>query len=117
VVRGREGVSPHPLGSTLLHLTPRNPNPNTPTTTRQHDDDDDDDEQELMHHYLVQDPLFLASPGEAMTGACRRMDREVLEICERESLYCGTTAIMALIRCVRGGRGLGCMRRWVGGVD
>ncbi len=54
-----------------------------------------------MHEYIVEDPLFLASPGEAMTGACRRMDREVLEICERESLYCGTTAIMALIRCAR----------------
>lgn len=55
-----------------------------------------------MHHYLVQEPLFHASPGEAMTGACRRVDREVLEICERESLYCGTTAIMALIRWVGG---------------
>lgn len=62
-----------------------------------------------MHHYLVEDPLFLRSPGEAMTGACRRMDQEVLEICERESLYCGTTAIMALIRCVRG------WRCWKGG--
>ena len=53
-----------------------------------------------MHHNLVQDPRFPLDPGEAMLGACRRMDTEVLEICARESLYCGTTAIMALIRCV-----------------
>jgi hypothetical protein len=54
--------------------------------------------RELTHHYLVADPAFPSLPGEAMTNVCRRLDREVLEICERESLYCGTTAIMALIR-------------------
>lgn len=72
----------------------RSPQPQPPNATTQ--------PQELMHHYLVQDPRFPLDPGEAMLGACRRMDAEVLEICARESLYCGTTAIMALIRCVRG---------------
>jgi len=54
--------------------------------------------RELTHHYLVADPSFPSLPGVAMTNVCRRLDREVLKICERENLYCGTTAIMALIR-------------------
>jgi hypothetical protein len=54
----------------------------------------------VLHQYLADDPAFLTTPHEAFTNTCRRVDREVLDMCQRDRLYCGTTAIMALIRCV-----------------
>lgn len=56
--------------------------------------------QNFLHVYLAQDPSFLSRPEEAMTRTCRRLDQEVLELCHRQGLYCGTTAIMVLIRLV-----------------
>ena len=47
---------------------------------------------------MVQDPTFSTHPQEAFLRACRRIDVEVLDICAKEQLYCGTTALMCLLR-------------------
>ncbi|EWM23875.1 protein phosphatase 1e [Nannochloropsis gaditana] len=54
--------------------------------------------QQRTHHYLMADPLFVSSPEAAMVNVCRRLDKEVLEMCEQEGLYCGTTAILTFFR-------------------
>jgi len=54
--------------------------------------------KDLLHRYLVEDASFYHQPQEAFSRACRRVDMEVLEICAQEQLYCGTTALMCLLR-------------------
>jgi hypothetical protein len=54
--------------------------------------------QQTLHQYLVKDPAFRTRPHEALTRTCLRVDEEILEMCEREGLFSGTTALMVLIR-------------------
>lgn len=46
----------------------------------------------------MSESCFWSAPDEAMTKTCRRVDAEVLQLCAAKQLYCGTTAIMLLLR-------------------
>ena len=54
--------------------------------------------QETLHEKIAGHPSFLSALDTAITETCVAADKEFLAMCKEKRMYCGTTALGALVR-------------------